>query len=95
MTSVPVSITAEARDDSFDVSPLAGRISAAMETIMIALLAFMPLALGVVSAWSEMVVVGAVAALVALLVARLIVSPNVRFVWTWAYIPIAIFAMVA
>ena len=95
MTFTPVNISPDSRDDLIDVGSPAGRIETAMEAIMIALLAFMPLALGVVAAWSEMVVIGAAAALVALLLARLIVSPNVRFVWTWAYLPVALFSMVA
>ena len=94
MTFTPV-VTVDSLNDTIDASPLDGRIGVVMEAILITLLAFMPLAMGVVAAWSEMVVVVAAAALAALLVLRLLISPNVRFVWTWAYVPVALFVLVA
>ena len=95
MTFSHVSMDIGSRDALVDISPQAARISAVMEAIMIALLAFMPLALGVVAAWSEQLVIGAAFVLTMLLVVRLFVAPNIKFVWTWAYLPVALFALVA
>ena len=67
----------------------------AMEVLLIALLAFGPLTLGVVDAWSEQVFVGLAAAMAVLLLAKLILFPAIPFVWTWAYVPVAIFIGVA
>lgn len=61
---------------------------------MAALLVFMPLALGTVQAWSEQIVI-AVAGLIGLLfLLKLVVVPSASFVWSWAYIPIAVFVAV-
>jgi len=95
MADLPVNIAMDGHGGLVDVGPLTGRIGAAMEAILIALLGFMPLALGAIDAWSEMVVIGAATVLVALLGVRLLVTTNFRFVWTWAYLPVALFALVA
>ena len=93
MTFTPVKIPADSQG-ALGALPI-DRIGMAMEAILIVLLAFMPLALGVVAAWSEMVVIGGATVLTAMLFVRLLVRPSVRFVWTWAYLPVAFFAMVA
>ncbi len=74
---------------------LALRFDQAIEFLLIALLAFGPLAFGVVHAWSEQVVIGLAAALAVLfLVKRTFITPE-PFVWTWTYVPIAVFILVA
>jgi hypothetical protein len=63
----------------------------AIEWTLYALLAFMPLALGAVEAWSELVVSIGATALALLLAARLIVRRDARFVWSWTYVPMVLF----
>ena len=62
-----------------------------IEWLLIALLAFMPLAFGAVEAWSELVVVTIAAAMVICLAAKLIIRKDTSFVWTWAYVPLVLF----
>src|SRR4051812_20267639 len=74
-------------DDAFD---------RAIEIMLVGQLTFAPLALGAVQAWSELIVIG-IAALMALCLAiKLLRRPDVRFVWSWTYVPIVVFlALVA
>jgi len=73
-------------DDRFD------RI---IEGLLVALLAFMPLAFGAVEAWSEEIVLALAAALSICFLLRAGFGGNVRFTWTWAYVPVIVFLLVA
>ena len=67
---------------------------AAIKWLLAGLLAFMPLAFGVVHAWSEEVVVALSSAMVVcLLLRRLFGRGGLR--WTWAYIPIVLLLLIA
>jgi tetratricopeptide (TPR) repeat protein len=72
-------------DDAFD---------RAIEIMLVALLAFAPLALGAVQAWSELIVIGIAAAMALCLAIKLLRRPDVRFVWSWTYVPIVVFLAV-
>jgi O-antigen ligase len=65
-----------------------------IERLLIALLAFMPLAFGAVEAWSEAVVVTLAAAISISFFLKLIYERDVRPVWSWAYLPVALFILV-
>jgi len=66
-----------------------------IELLLISLLVFMPFAFGAVEAWSEEVVIALVAAIIICFLLKLIVEENARLVWSWAYIPVALFIIVA
>ncbi len=63
--------------------------------LLIALLAFAPLALGAVQAWSEQIVVTLAAAITLVFLLKLTLQPTVPFIWSWAYVPMAVFITVA
>ena len=71
------------------------RFDVAIEILLFVLLAFAPLAFGVVHAWSEFLVILLAVAMSACLAVKLLVHREVRFVWTWAYVPIVLFIFVA
>ena len=79
--------------DVIDV-PLS-RFDKVIEWLLISLLAFMPLAFGAVEAWSEEVVVALAAAISVCFLLKLIFEENTRFIWSWAYVPVALFILVA
>ena len=66
-----------------------------IEWLLISLLAFMPLAFGAVEAWSEEVVIALAAAISVCFLLKLIFEENTRFIWSWAYVPVAVFLLVA
>jgi O-antigen ligase/tetratricopeptide (TPR) repeat protein len=66
-----------------------------IEGILYTLLAFCPLALGAVYAWSEEVVILLAAGLSLAFGLKLVIFRTVRFAWTWAYVPVAVFVLVA
>lgn len=66
-----------------------------IEGLLISLLAFMPLALGAVEAWSEEVVVVLAAAICICFLLKLVLQENTQLVWSWAYVPLALFVFVA
>jgi len=66
-----------------------------IEWLLISLLAFMPLAFGAVEAWSEEVVVALAAAISLCFLLKLIIEKNERFIWSWAFVPVAIFIFIA
>jgi tetratricopeptide (TPR) repeat protein len=70
-------------------------IDRAIEALLIALLAFGPLALGVVHAWSEEIVVVLAATLCLTFLLKLVMFPTTPFVWTWTYVPVALFLLIA
>ncbi len=66
-----------------------------IEWLLISLLAFMPFAFGAVEAWSEEVVIALAAAISVCFLLKLIFEENTRFIWSWAYVPVAVFLLVA
>jgi tetratricopeptide (TPR) repeat protein len=66
-----------------------------IEWLLISLLAFMPLAFGAVEAWSEEVVVILVAVISVCFSLKLIFEKHTHLIWSWAYIPVALFVVVA
>lgn len=48
-----------------------------------------------VEAWSEQVVIVLAGAILITFLAKLIFTKSVRFIWSWAYIPIIIFILIA
>ena len=71
------------------------RFDRVIEWILIGLLAFMPLAFGVVQAWSEEIVLIGAAAMSICLLLKGIYAKGPPLTWTWAYVPILAFALVA
>jgi tetratricopeptide (TPR) repeat protein len=65
-----------------------------IEWLLILLLAFMPLAFGAVEAWSEEIVVALAAAITVCFFLKLIFEEHTRIVWSWIYVPIALFIIV-
>ncbi|MHC4439711.1 MAG: O-antigen ligase family protein [Planctomycetota bacterium] len=66
-----------------------------IELLLISLLAFMPLAFGAVEAWSEEVVVVFTTAISICFALKLVLQKEVKLVWSWSYIPIALFILIA
>ena len=79
-------------DQSDSHSDLLGR---AIEWLLAAVLVFGPLAFGTSDPWSEQVVLSLIGAMLALFLLRPIVSRTARFVWSWAYLPVAVFVLIA
>jgi len=73
------------RENSFDK---------AIEIILFALLAFMPFAFGVVHAWSEQVVVVLSMVMCVVFLIKIVLEGQ-KVYFTWAYIPIAFFVLLA
>ncbi len=71
------------------------RLDTAIEWLLIGLLAFMPLAFGVVHAWSEEVVIILAGAIVLCFLLKLILHHSQSLTWTWAYVPIGLFILVS
>ena len=67
----------------------------AIEWLLVALLAFMPLAFGVVHAWSEEVVIALSGAVVVCFLLKFLVHRGQMLIWSWAYVPIGLFLFVA
>ncbi len=84
-------------DHSFSKSSpdLADVFDPVIECLLIVLLAFSPLAFGVVEAWSRLVVLVLIAAMSACLLTKLIVRRANGFVWSWSLLPIILFFGVA
>lgn len=76
-----------------DYGPAPGWIDTAIESLLVALLAFMPLAFGAVEPWSEFVATAAALTLAALLIVRRFVRPDCPGEWTWAYVPLALYLL--
>ncbi len=66
-----------------------------LEGLIYALLIFSPLAMGVVEAWSEFVVVCLGAAIALVLTAKFMFDRDAKPVWTWAYVPLGLFILFA
>ena len=67
----------------------------AIEWLLISLLAFMPFSYGAVEAWSEEVVIAFTAAISICFLLKLIFAKDTGLVWSWVYIPVALFILVA
>jgi len=78
--------SAEAAVDRFDI---------AIECLLIALLAFMPFAFGAVETWSEEVVIALATAISITFLVKLAVVENTRCIWSWSYVPVVLFILVA
>jgi tetratricopeptide (TPR) repeat protein len=70
------------------------RFDAVIEWLLVALLAFMPLAFGVVHAWSEEIVIAVIGAMTVCFLIKFLVLRRQDLIWTWAYVPIALFLVV-
>ncbi|MCP4454486.1 MAG: tetratricopeptide repeat protein [Planctomycetes bacterium] len=64
-----------------------------IEVAIYALLIFMPLAFGAVHAWSEFVVCILSSVITLCFLGRLIYYPDLRVLWSWAYVPISVFVL--
>lgn len=71
------------------------RFDRTIEWLLIALLTFMPLAFGAVAAWSEEIVIGLAAVICVVFALKVVLSQRALLVWTWAYVPLLIFILVA
>ncbi|MDO8301901.1 MAG: O-antigen ligase family protein [Sedimentisphaerales bacterium] len=71
------------------------KFDTAIEGLLVALLSFMPLAFGARHAWSEELVVILSGLIMMCFLLKLIVCRDSVFLWTWAYLPIALFLFVA
>lgn len=87
MSRQPLSVFAD--------QPLAERFDRIVEALLIALLAFMPAALGVVHAWSEEVVIALAAGISLVFLLKLVMVSSASLVWSWTYVPVAVFLLVA
>ena len=70
------------------------KIDLTIEGLLYALLAFMPLAFGSVQAWSQEVVIILSAVITVCFAAKLVSNRRFRLVWTWAYLPAAVFILI-
>ncbi len=66
-----------------------------IERLLILLLAFMPFAFGVVHAWSEQIFITIAAAITICFMLKLLSYRCQPMIWTWAYLPVAIFLIIA
>ncbi len=71
------------------------RFDIVIEWLVVALLVFMPLAFGVVHAWSERVVIALSGAIIVCFLLKLVFDPGAGIVWSWAYVPLGLFVLVA
>ncbi|UCD49586.1 MAG: O-antigen ligase family protein [Phycisphaerales bacterium] len=65
-----------------------------IERLLMVLLVFMPLAFGVVEAWSEEIVIALAGAISVCFLLKAILARQSQVTWTWAYVPVAVFALV-
>ena len=84
--------------DAVDINTVEAAVSrfdTVIEWLMIALLAFMPLAFGAVEAWSEFVVVALAGTMALVLALKLTFRRDTRLVASWVYVPVAAFLLLA
>ena len=65
----------------------------AVEWILGSLLVFMPVVFGVVTPADRTVVVFGAAALAVCLLAKRVLRPDVRAIWSWTYLPVLAFLL--
>jgi len=70
------------------------RLDTAIEWLFITLFLFMPFAFGAESAWSEEVVIALSGMIVVCFLLHRLFHAGQKLVWTWAYVPIGLFALV-
>jgi tetratricopeptide (TPR) repeat protein len=66
-----------------------------IEWLLAALLTFTPLVLGARKPWSEEVVIALSGTIVICFLLKLVFHPNQGIIWTWAYVPVGVFLLVA
>lgn len=71
------------------------RLDRAIEWLFAIGLVFMPLAFGAVEAWSEAIILALVAAASVLFLVKIMLTQRASVVWTWAYVPIAAYLIIA
>src|SRR5204863_9221259 len=71
------------------------RIDTAIECLLAAMLLFAPAAFGAVETWSEEIVIALAAAIALCFIAKLIIRPDTRVPWSWTYLPILNFLLLA
>lgn len=71
-----------------------GKLNVLVEWLLLLMLAFMPLALGVRSAWSEEVVIAVSGIIFILFLLSLIINRSSRIYWSWAYLPVCFFILI-
>lgn len=76
---------------TFDEDLQTSRLDIAIECLIVCLLVFMPLAYGVVHAWSEEIVVVVSGMIIMLFLLKHILYSDQHIVWTWAYVPLGFF----
>jgi len=69
------------------------RFDVAIEVLLATLLIFSPLAMGVVEAWSEQVVIGLAGAMVTCLALKFLLRRDAKPVLSWAYLPLGLFLL--
>ncbi len=84
----------ELRTDLGNISGGLNSLEVLIECMVIGLLAFMPLAFGVVHEWSEEVVVVLSGAIVICFLLRVVLAGGRGLVWSWSYIPISLFLLI-
>jgi tetratricopeptide (TPR) repeat protein len=77
-----------------NTSVFSSRFDSVTEWLLVTLLAFMPLAFGVVHAWSEEVVIALSGTIVICFLLKLVLNHEQHMIWSWAYIPVGIFILV-
>ncbi len=78
-----------------ETDPPESRFDAVIEWLLVALLLFLPLALGAVHAWSEFAYIAVTGGIAVCFALKLLVHRDVGIVWTWAYVPIALLVLLA
>ena len=97
----PATIPSAAKPDprrTLNLETAPSRIELVIEGLLVALLLFMPAALGVIAPWSEMVVVSVAAAIAVCLALKAVLHRSAegrRVVWSWSYVPILLFILLA
>jgi tetratricopeptide (TPR) repeat protein len=66
-----------------------------IDWLLAALLAFMPFAFGTVQAWSEQIVIALSGVILLCFLLKLISRQDTIFKWSWSYLPIGLFILVA
>ncbi|MHC4565393.1 MAG: hypothetical protein ACYTE3_06495, partial [Planctomycetota bacterium] len=78
-----------------NVGHVSRRLDIVIEWLITGLLAFMPLAFGVVHAWSEQVVVVLSGVIVICFLLRNVFCGGPGIIWSWSYVPITLFILIA
>jgi len=82
-------------NEYISLNETSSRFDTVIEWLLISLLAFMPLTFGAVEAWSQQIVFALCGAMAVCLALKLIVDKQPRFIWSWSYVPVFLFLIVA